>query len=84
MSDSTHDAEGAESAMLLVKDSGLTTEGENVVVGHNKLLKVLAGLRSSLLARIFGIRLHATHHLMKLPFDLLFLRSKVVLDWTVR
>ena len=80
MFDFIYSAKNTKDVIFLVNDSDFITKKKNVVVNHNKFLKVFIDFRSSLLVKIFEIKFYVIYHFIKLLFDFLFYRSKIVFD----
>ena len=64
-----HDAKNIKNAMFFVNNNNFITKKKNVVVNHNKFLKVFVDFRFSLLVKIFEIKFHVIHYLIKFLFN---------------
>ena len=64
-----YNAKNIKDTIFFVNNNNFITKKKNVIVSHNKLLKIFVDFRSSLLVKIFKIKLYVIHYFIKLSFN---------------
>ena len=70
--------------MFFVDNNNFVAKKQNVVVNHNKLLKIFIDFRFSLFIKVIRIKFYVIHYCIKFLFDLFFYRSKLFFNRIVK